>query len=164
MVIEPRIVDRGEQPYVGIAEVVTMQTFNVIADRIPEVFGWLAARGLEAAGSPFFRFDLVDMERELEVEAGVPVHSAVPVDGEVLCGVLPAGRYVTATHVGHPDELVQATADVFDWAAEQELTWDAWDTPAGRRWRCRLSVLKTDPAVEPDVSKWETELVFRLAD
>lgn len=164
MMTEPRIVDRGEQPYVGIAKVVTMQTFDAIADRIPEVFGWLAAHGLEAAGAPFFRFNLVDMERELEVEAGVPVVAVVPADGEMFCGVLPAGRYVTATHVGHPDDLVQATADVFDWAAELGLTWDVTDTPAGSRWRCRLSVLKTDPAVEPDMSKWETDLVFRLAD
>jgi hypothetical protein len=29
---------------------------------------------------------------------------------------------------------------------------------------CRLELYKTDPAVEPDMNKWETELAFRLAD
>ena len=28
----------------------------------------------------------------------------------------------------------------------------------------RLEIYKTDPAEEPDMSKWETELAFKLAD
>lgn len=35
---------------------------------------------------------------------------------------------------------------------------------AVRRWGCRLEVYKTDPAEQPDTGKWETELLFRLAD
>jgi len=45
------------------------------------------------------------MMRELEVEAGVPVAVAVHGDAQVSSGVLPAGRYATLTHVGHPGEL-----------------------------------------------------------
>jgi len=29
---------------------------------------------------------------------------------------------------------------------------------------CRLEIYLTDPSVEPDMSKWETQLAFRLAD
>ena len=53
------------------------------------------------------------MERQLEVQAGVPVQAVVDGDDQVISGTLPAGRY----------------------ASEQ-----------------------------PDLSKWETELAFRLAD
>jgi effector-binding domain-containing protein len=160
----PRIVERAEQPYVAVSGRVTMQTIGAIADRLPEVFAWLGARGLEPAGAPFFKYDLIDMERQLEVEAGVPVASVAAGDGEVVAGVLPAGRYASLTHVGHPDELVEATTALLDWAAQQGLAWDMTETPEGQRWGCRLEVYKTDPAEQPDMSKWETELLFRLAD
>lgn len=160
----PRIVERAEQPYVAVSGRVTVQTIGAIADRLPEVFAWLGARGLEPADAPFFKYDLIDMERQLEVEAGVPVAAAAAGDGEVVAGVLPAGRYASLTHVGHPDELVQATTALLDWAAQQGLAWDMTETPEGQRWGCRLEVYKTDPAEQPDMSKWETELLFRLAD
>jgi hypothetical protein len=32
------------------------------------------------------------------------------------------------------------------------------------RWGSRLEFYLTDPAEEPDMSKWETQLAFRLAD
>jgi len=164
MPIEPRVVERAEQPYVAIGGVITMQTFDLIADRLPEVFRWLDARGIEPAGAPFFRFNVIDMERELEVEAGVPVTVRAAADGDVLAGGLPAGRYVTATHIGHPDGLVSVTAEVLDWAAKRGLEWDASEPASGTRWGCRLLVNKTDPRQEPDLNRWETELLFRLAD
>jgi effector-binding domain-containing protein len=160
----PRIVERAEQPYVAVSGRVTMQTIGAIADRLPEVFAWLGARGLEPAGAPFFKYDLIDMERQLEVGADVLVAAAAAGDGEVVAGVLPAGRYASLTHVGHPDELVEATTALLDWAAQQGLAWDMNETPEGQRWGCRLEVYKTDPAEQPDMSKWEMELLFRLAD
>jgi effector-binding domain-containing protein len=164
MPMTPRIVERAEQPYAAVSGLVTMQTIGAIADRLPEVFGWLGARGIEPAGAPFLRYDVIDMERRLEVEAGVPVAATVAADGEVLAGVLPAGRYATVTHVGEFGGLVAATAALLDWAAEQGLAWDVTDTPEGQRWGCRLEVYQTNPAEEPDPSKWETQLLFRLAD
>jgi effector-binding domain-containing protein len=159
----PRIVERPEQPYVAISGQVTMQTIGAIADRLPEVFVWLAAHDLEPAGAPFFKYNLIDMQRRLEIEVGVPVAAAAQGDGGVHAGVLPAGRYATVTHVGHPDELAGATAALLDWAAQQELRWDMTETAHGQRWGCRLEVYHTDPADEPDMRKWETELAFRLA-
>jgi effector-binding domain-containing protein len=139
-----------------------METFNVIADRFGEVFALLTARGVQPAGAPFFRYRVIDMQARLEVEAGVPVASQMRGDGEVFLDVLPAGRYVSVTHVGHPDELLHVTAEVLEWAAARGLAWDKTDTPAGERWGCRLEILKTDPRVEPDMARWETELAFRL--
>lgn len=159
-----KVIDRTEQPYVGIKGVITMQTFDRIADRLPDVYRWLESHGVAPAGPSFFKFNVIDMERELEVEVGVPTASAIDADGEVFAGALPAGRYVTATHIGDPDELVSVTADVLDWAESQGLKWDTAKTEAGRWWGCRLVVNKTgsDPALEEGQS--ETELLFRLAD
>lgn len=162
--IEPTIIERSEQPYVAIGGRVTMDTIGEVADRISELFGWLASRGIEPAGAPFLKYDVIDMERELEIEAGVPVPATVEGEGDVFCAVLPAGRYATVTHVGHPDGLVAVTAALLDWASEQGLTWDMSETEVGERWVCRLEVYRTDPREQPDLDKWETDLVFRLAD
>jgi hypothetical protein len=160
----PTIQHRPDQPYVGITRAITMTTFHLVADRIPDVIAWLAERGVEMSGPPFFRYDLIDMERELIVEAGVPVATMQESAGHVVAGVLPGGRYVTATYVGHPQKMVEVTTEFLAWADEQGLEWDRTETPEGTRWGCRLELLKSNPASEPDMNKWETELVYRLAD
>ena len=160
----PEIVTRAEQPYVAIRAHVTMAELGGLGARLGEVFGWLDARGLAPAGAPFFRYNVIDMERELEVDAGVPVAAAVDGDGQVVADVLPAGRYATVTHVGHPSELLGATKALLDSAAEQGLRWNVSPGDRGERWGCRLEIYLTDPSQEPDMSKWQTQLAFRLAD
>ena len=159
---EPSVIEREEQPYVGITAAITMQTFGVVADRFPEVFAFLAERGVAPAAAPFFRYWTIDMERELIVEAGVPVAAAVEGGGDVRAGVLPAGRYVTVTHRGHPQELVEVTGALLAWTAANGLELDKVDSPEGDRWACRLELLLTNPADVPDMNDWVTQLVFKL--
>ncbi len=161
---EPEIVERAEQPYAGIRAAVTMQQIAGIADRMPEVFGHLNANGISPAGAPFFRYAVIDMAGELQIEVGVPVAEPVTGEGDVFAGVLPAGRYVQVAHQGHPDELLDVTTELLDWAAERGLSWDRTDEPDGEHWVCRLEVFNDDPAEQPDMAKWTTDLVFKLAD
>ena len=158
------IITRAEQPYVAVRGQVTMAGLGEFAARHGEVAGWLGARGLAPAGAPFFRYNVIDMMRELEVEAGFPVPARVEGDGEIVAGVLPAGRYATLTYTGHPSELVDATSQLLDWAAGQGLKWDMTQTDRGERWGGRLEIYHSDPREEPDMSKWVTQLAFRLAD
>jgi hypothetical protein len=67
-------------------------------------------------------------------------------------------------HVGHPSTLVTATAGLLDWAAAKGLKWDMVRSASGERWGARLERYLTDPKTEPDMTKWVTELAFRLAD
>jgi effector-binding domain-containing protein len=161
---EPAVLERSAQPYVGITAPVTMTTFGIVADRIPELFAHLGAHGSAPAGAPFFRYHRIDMERELIVEAGVPVGAAVPGTGDIAAGVLPAGRYATVTHAGHPQELVDVTANLLDWAKRHGLEFDCRPSPEGELWGCRLETYLTDPRQTPDLHQWRTELAFRLAD
>lgn len=160
----PQIETRAEQPYVAIATRVPMTELATVADRVGEVFAWLAAQGVPPAGAPFFKYDEIDMARELLVEGGVPVASPVQGDDKVVAGVLPSGRYATLMHVGHPDELAQATETLLTWAAEQGLRWDMAPSEQGDVWGSRLEIYLSDPAEEPDMDKWVTQLAFRLAD
>ena len=161
----PEIVTRAEQPYVAIRTQVTMEDLGTVVPPLnQEVFAWLGERGAPPAGAPFWKYNVIDMARKLEIEAGVPVAAAVAGDDRVVSGVLPAGRYATLTHVGHPSELAAATGALLDWAAAQGLTWDMSPGVNGERWACRLETYLTDPRQEPDMSKWVTQLAFKLAD
>jgi len=160
----PEIVTRAEQPYVAIRTQVAMEDLGTVVPPLnQEVFAWLGARGAASAGAPFWKYNVIDMAAKLEIEAGAPVAAAVAGDDRVVSGVLPAGRYATLTHVGHPSELYAATTALLNWAAEQGLTWDMTPGEDGERWACRLENYLTDPSQEPDMSKWVTELAFKLA-
>ena len=160
----PEIVTRADQPYVAVRTRVAMADLGSLGARLGEVFAWLGSRGIPPAGAPFFRYNVIDMARDLEVEAGVPVGGAVDGADQLVSGVLPAGRYATLTHVGHPAGLMQATKGLLDWAAGQDLSWDMSPGDDGERWGSRLEIYLTDPSQEPDMSKWVTQLAFRLAD
>jgi effector-binding domain-containing protein len=161
----PEITLRDAQPYAGISAWVTMANVGSVADRIPEIFGWLGAAGVAPAGPPFFRYHVIDMERELLVEAGVPVAEPVADDGgQVRCGTLPAGEFAVVTHTGAPPTLAAATAELLDWAAARGLVFDMWQTEVGEEWACRVEFYLTDPAEQPDTSKWQTQVALRLKD
>ncbi|MCI3220916.1 GyrI-like domain-containing protein [Streptomyces sp. NP-1717] len=164
LIEEPAVSARGEQPYVGVARGVTMETIHEIADRVPWVIGRLAELGIAPAGPPFLRYRVIDMKNLLQVEAGVPVAAApeLPPDSGLFADVLPGGRYLTAVCVGTAD--VAVTREFLEWAQAHEMRWDRDTTSAGDRWGCRLERFLTNPAEEPDPEKWRTELAFRLAD
>jgi effector-binding domain-containing protein len=158
---EPRIEDRDAQPYAAIKTLVTMEELSLgLPGVIPEVQGWLEQRGVAPSGAPFFKYNVIDMERQLEVEVGWPVAASLDGDERVLVSVLPAGRYAVALHHGHPDGLIGAVAALLNWAEAQGLVWDMTPVPEGERWGCRLETYLTD---SPDMDTWETELAFRLA-
>jgi effector-binding domain-containing protein len=164
MLAEPTVIQRADQPYVAIRALVTMESLGAVVPPLnKEVFGWLAARGAVATGAPFWKYNVIDMERRLEVEAGAPVAAAMSGDDRVLAGVIPGGTYATVRYTGHPMGLADATAALLTWAAGQGLTWDVRETEDGERWGARLEIYESDPAREPDMDKWVTELAFRLA-
>lgn len=160
---DPVVVERPAQPYLGTRRSVTMSTIPEIADRIGGLVGQVLAAGRVPAGAPFLRYLVIDMDATLLVEAGVPLDEPLGLEGDVYDGVLPSGRYVTVTHLGHPDALLPATADLLRWAAQQGLTFDSRPGPDGEEWGCRLESYLTDPAEEHDLNRWETELAFRLS-
>ncbi len=158
------IVTRPEQPYMAVRAQVTMAELPALGARFGEVFGWLGAHGLAPVGAPFFRYNVIDMAGQLDMEAGVPVAAAAEGDGTVVAGVTPSGRYATMTYVGHPKELAAATEGLLEWARAQGLKWDMSPGAGGEHWGGRLEIYLTDPSQQPDMSKWETQLAFRLAD
>ena len=164
MITSPKIVERGEQPYVAVKSVVSMKEIGAAAGKfLGEVFGWAAGRGLAPAGAPFFKYNVIDMERGLEIEFGIPTAKPVTGDDRVLAGVLPAGRYASLVYRGPYEQLRDASAALLDWIKEQGLKMDVTESAEGDRFGCRLEIYLTDPAVEKDPQKWETEVAIKLA-
>ncbi|MGA5756799.1 GyrI-like domain-containing protein [Nonomuraea bangladeshensis] len=159
----PQIIELPERPYVGVRATITMTTFGVVGDRIGGIIAWLLGRGVAPAGAPFFRYREIDLAGDrLVVEAGVPVPSPVEPEADLFAGTLPAGRYVTEHHHGHPDGLAAVHDRVRAWAAGKGLAWDLTEKDGTEHWGCRLELYLTNPMDEPDPNHWDTELQLRL--
>jgi effector-binding domain-containing protein len=165
MLTEPMIVERDEQPYLGLRTSVTMEGISGFLDAsFPTVFAHMEATGIRPSGPPFVRYHVIDMDGVLDIEVGVPVASAATGTDRVVAGVLPAGRYGTLTYTGPYDGLVDANEALQQWAERQGLHWAMSETDAGDWFASRIEVYLTDPASEPDPQKWETEVAYLLAD
>ena len=165
MAVKPEMVSREAQPYVSITNLVPMgQLGEQLPPQIGEVFGWLAARGIQPAGPPFWKYNRIDMDGDLEVEVGVPTAEEISGDSRVRGHLLPGGNYVLAEHVGHPDKLVDATGELLEWASDHGLRWDVSESAEGERWAVRLEEYLSDPMSQPDMNRWQTNLIFKLAD
>lgn len=156
----PTIVEKPEQAYAGIRVRVTWPEIGGIVPPLwPEVFGWLGRKGVAPSGPPFILYLRVDMEGEMEVIAGVPVAVPLAGDGRVEVGAVPAGRYAVLVHTGPPEELVEANAEIQRWGEENGIRWQV----EGERWGGRVEYSLTDPAQEPDRTKWQTEVAYMVA-
>jgi effector-binding domain-containing protein len=164
MTTEPKVEERPAQPYMGVRTLATMQELSTaIPQGHSQVFAWLGQQGIAPSGPPFIRYHVIDMERQLDIELGVPVASTVDGDDHVAAGVLPAGRYAALIYTG-VENGIAGNWELLKWGAAQGLVWDQWATPQGDGWGARYESFLTDPADEPDMAKWETEVAIRLAD
>jgi RNA polymerase sigma-70 factor, ECF subfamily len=164
---EPQIMLREARPYVGIRAPVTNGIRNFADNAFPELFGWVFENGIAPAGPPFLRYHEVDRAGEpLDVEAGVPVDGKPEPDGRVRSDALPAGRYLTAVHVGPyrsetlPD-LGDARAELVRWARDNEVTYGR-ETERGIRFPCALERFIVGPVDDPDFKNWQTEFAYLI--
>jgi hypothetical protein len=160
IVIPPALVERPQVHYVAQPLAVTMDTIDMaIDDALGVVESWLAAHDVVADGPPIVRYRVIDMDRELLIEVGVPVASPVEVPEGLVCDSLPAGTYGAATF-RNMDEGVAGNGALIDWASENGIEWDRWATHAGDAFASRLEVLLGDPDVNPDPTTWEAEVAI----
>lgn len=159
----PHIRKEATRHYVYTPIQVTLREWGKANALFPELFGWMAERNIPFAGAPFIRFRMIgDMEIPYDIEVGVPVDSPIEGDARTLPGILPAGEYVVYTHVGHPDELEGAHDIIKDWARKTGHTLAHKVANDRIVWTCMTEAFLTDPSVEPDHTKWVTEVAYLL--
>src|SRR5215472_16283454 len=125
MMSEAKIVERPAQPYVAIVTRLSFRDITKAADQVlPELFSWMQRHGIAPSGAPFFKYNVIDMSRELELEVGVPVSGKVQGGYDVVGGILPQGRYASLINKGPYDRLIDANAALLKWIAEKHLKVD----------------------------------------
>ena len=143
-----------EQAYVSIrrpsARVDTLS--QTMGEVFGELMGYLSANGVEPAGMPFSRYHSMDGET-VDVECGLPVAEPMAGAGNAKPGTLPAGKVATITHLGPYDDLPKSWGRLFEWINAQGLE------QRGAPWETYV----TDPGMEPDVSKWRTDIYFPVS-
>lgn len=162
MIGEPRIDKRPERQTLGIRVRTPMKGMFAVVDKlVKELNRWLGKHHVEAAGPPFLRFHVIDMQGEMDIEVGVTVAAPLPGDERVKPGTLPAGRYASLIFTGHG---LVANKALLQWIAANDLVMDRWEDPRGDAFRARTETYLTDPKVEPHKKLWEIEVAIKLSD
>ncbi|WP_020666463.1 GyrI-like domain-containing protein [Amycolatopsis nigrescens] len=160
---DPVLETRDEQPYAAIGIEVTLRTWGEANALVAEVAGWLGRHGIAPAGPPFFRYHVLGgMDEKYELEVGFPVTGPVPPDERVRAGSMPAGRYATLVHHGHPDQQGHSHAALDKWAAGQGLEWQTSRRDGREVWGCRFESYLTDPAEQPDPARWSIRISYQV--
>jgi AraC family transcriptional regulator len=127
-----------------------------VAKALGEIFGqvhlYAQRAGAVMAGPPLTRY-LQWGPGLLTIEAGIPVASPVPGEGEVKADTLPGGFAAVTMHTGPYDQLMEAHAAVQQWIEAEGLT------AQGAPWESYV----TDPGDYPDPKDWKTEIFWPLA-
>lgn len=123
---------------------------KALEEILPEVWGFITARGGEPAGPPFIRYLAWDADSMVDIEAGVPVALPLPAEGRVELLELPGCRAARVVHSGPYEKLGDAHMALGAWIRDNH-----YET-AGPTWESYL----TDPGSEPDSAKWRTEVCW----
>lgn len=157
----PRIVEREATHYAAVAAEVRIPFGDTIGPLMGEAAGYCESAGLGDFGPAVMKYDVIDMPR-LDMQFGFITPSTVAGNGRVKPGVLPSGRYVTLTYLGHYDNLERVTGTVIGWAREQGIEWDSTPTATGERFVSRFEIYPNGPMDEPDPEKWETQIWIKV--
>jgi len=165
MLTEPKIEKRDEQPYVAIRSKVAMNEIpQLLPPHIHEVIDWLNQHHIKPSGAPFFHYRSMGSDGKLVVEVGVPVKESVPGDGRVNAGNFMAGNYVVVTHTGPYNGLYGAHMQLEEWLKNKGVVEKAIKTNEGPVWGSRTEFYPTDPVIEPNPAKWQTEIAVLVED
>jgi effector-binding domain-containing protein len=141
------------QPVMSIRGWTTVADLSkAIGERLPAVWRYVREGGGMIAGPPFTRYHSIERER-VDLEAGLPVRSALPAKGEIRPGELPGGDAAVATHVGPYEGLPATGAALAKWVEGRGRI------AAGPSWELYV----TDPGMDPNPATWRTEIVKPLA-
>jgi effector-binding domain-containing protein len=121
------------------------QAFGEIEQHLAAVCG-------QIAGPPFVAYHNMDMQN-LEVEIGFPVSRALPGQGDIGAGEIPAGKVATCLHIGPYSEIPAAYQALSEWMESQGYS------PTGVAYEIYLS----DPNETPP-QELMTQIVFPLRE
>jgi effector-binding domain-containing protein len=165
MSTSPRTETRTEQSYIAIPVTAPLFEWGKVNALIPEVLSVMDENKVAPDGPLFYRYLVAtDPDSLFTVEVGFPTERFVPCVGRARADTIPAGRYATLRHAGHPDRLRDSFAVLQEWIAEQGEEPDTAVVDGQCRWAGRFEFYLTDPKEQPDPYSWEIDLAWKLQD
>jgi effector-binding domain-containing protein len=163
---DPKFEIRNEQPYVAIRVTGTEAEMSDLTSKAgKELTAWLAGKGILPTGPLFYRYIIVEKPTKMTVDVGVPLESKIAGEGRVSVGVIPAGKYLVATHTGPREELLAANHELTVWGMKNDVKWEKYaPTHTGEEWEGCVMRFISHRGNEPDPQKWQTELAFLTAE
>lgn len=119
MVTDPEIKTLPAQPTLVVrTHAPVKQLGQVVGAAFGAVIQYLGELGEQPAGPSFAVYYNSDMQN-LDMEIGFPVARALPGNGEIQAGEIPAGRYATCLYTGPYSNFAEAYAALSKWLEEQ---------------------------------------------
>ena len=120
-VSEMNLLEKNEQPTLCIRTRTRVENLPAL---IGQSYGKLGAYfgrlGRHPADVPYVAYHNMDMQ-DLDVEMGFPVAEALPGDGEIVSGRIPAGKSVFCMYRGAYGEMAPVYQEMAAWIAQNGL-------------------------------------------
>lgn len=152
--VKVEVVDVATQAAYTIKASVKM---NEIANKLGEIYGkiigLLEKNKVEIVGPPFLITHKYTPEA-LEMEAGLPVANLGKSSGEINAIEIKAGKAATAIHYGAYETSEKTYLAIEEWIKQnnKQIIGSPWE------------VYITDPGLEKDTTKWQTQIYFPIAE
>ena len=166
MITEPKIERRKKQHYAAIRMAVPIPFGKYLQPAWDEVYNWMKNHEIQPSGPAIIRYLTTDMSNELDIDVGFTVDKAVKGNGRITGDFLPAGKYATLIYTGpyKGKGIFKATVALLAWAKENKVKWNITKKKGVEGWNGRAEFYYSDPALEKDPSKFQTELAFLVTD
>lgn len=110
--------EQEAQPVLSIRTRTAIENLpKVIGEAYGKIMRYVAELGEQPAGVPYTAYYNLDMQ-DLDVEMGFPVARALPGQGEINAGAIPAGGYATCMYQGPYSKMEEPYNEIFKWMAE----------------------------------------------
>ncbi len=150
---EARITEMGEKRYLAQRDIVRMEDFSSFFDAaFPALMEYAGNHGLQISGAPSaIVFDWNEEEKMADMAAAVPVNGEADLsDADFQWITVEGGKIALIEFFGSPDAVAPAHYYMDEFMARNHL-------------KLRGPVIEeylTDPAVETDTSRWQTNIIY----
>jgi effector-binding domain-containing protein len=162
MLTKPKLEHRQEQYYVAIRTAVPIPFGKYLPPLWEEVNRWIKGTQIISHGPAIIRYLTTDMSKKLDIDVGFTIDKAISGDSRLTVDALPTGQYATLLYTGpyKGKGIIKATVALLDWAKENNIVWNTTIMDNTEWWYGRTEFYLTDPDLEPDTKKYQTELAF----
>ena len=161
---QPKLEQRKKMFTIGIRKKIPSKT---IASTIPKLMNqtkkWLLDHQVSSWGKPFFRFYMINMGTEYDLEVGYLISNPIAGDETVKGNEIPAGTYGVLQYKGK-NRGYQGNKALIEWAKALHIEWDRWDSPDGDNFQCRYEVYLSNIENEPDHRNWVKEVCIKVKE